>query len=66
MGAGVDVKNLGHKLKGMSLNLGALSLSEVGREIEEADPETVYPIISRLDIVFEKTRLELTMFKDHL
>ncbi len=66
MGAVEDVKSLGHKLKGMSLNLGALNLSEIGREIEEADPETVYPIIYRLDSVFEKTRLGLTAFKNHI
>ena len=63
-GAVEDVKSLGHKLKGMSLNLGALKLSEVGREIEEADPKTVDPIIDRLDRVFEKTRLALTEFQD--
>ncbi len=66
LGAVEDVKSLGHKLKGMSLNLGALNLSEIGREIEEADPEIVYPIIDRLDSVFEKTRLELIEFKDHI
>jgi HPt (histidine-containing phosphotransfer) domain-containing protein len=66
LGAVEDVKSLGHKLKGMSLNLGALNLSEVGREIEKADPKIVSPIIDRLDSVFEKTRLVLTEFEDHI
>jgi|GEM_PF-2124317 len=66
LGAVEDVKSLGHKLKGMSLNLGALNLSELGREIEEADPEIVNSIIDRLDSVFEKTRLALIEFMDHI
>lgn len=57
-----SVKNLGHKLRGMSLNLGAMSLSEIGREIEEADPERVEISIVLLDPVFEKTKQELSQF----
>ncbi len=61
-----DVKNLGHKLKGMSLNLGAFQLSEIGRKIEESEPDRVHLIISRLDGVFERTRLELIQLLDDL
>ena len=61
-----DVKNLGHKLKGMSLNLGAVHLSEIGRTIEEAHPENVHLIVDQVDGVFEKTRLALTELLDDL
>lgn len=58
-----DLADLGHKLKGMSLNVGAISLSNLGKEIEykakSGNSETVDAIINQLDGVFEETLSEM-------
>jgi HPt (histidine-containing phosphotransfer) domain-containing protein len=54
-----EVKTLGHKLKGMSLNLGAIFLSQQGEKIETDDFESVAPCIDSLDEIYEKTRQAL-------
>lgn len=50
------VKNHGHKLKGMSMNLGAVYLSRLGEEIEESRPETLQRAVGQLDDAYDKTQ----------
>ncbi len=50
------IRNLGHKLKGMSQNMGAVYLSEIAESIEQGTPEVIRPMIECLDVVYEKTR----------
>jgi len=54
-----EVKTLGHKLKGMSLNLGAIFLSQQGERIETNDFRSIAPCIERLDDIYKKTRQAL-------
>lgn len=52
------VKELGHKLKGMCLNMGAMQLSEIGRKIEEEEGELIV-LLSEMKTVSEETRRQL-------
>ncbi len=57
------ISELGHKLKGMSLNVGAEKLSDIGRIIEEktndGQIDEVEGVLNRLDDVFNQTEKEL-------
>ena len=54
---GLHLAELGHKLKGMSLNVGASLLSDFGKEIEQKAGvgEDVEDVIEQLDSVFAET-----------
>jgi len=58
-----ELAKLGHKLKGMCLNVGASALSQLGREIEmnahKIGENSVTDLINRADRVFEGTLSEM-------
>ncbi len=60
-----DLADLGHKLKGMCLNVGAEQLSTMGKQIETfvKDPqeEGIDHLISELDSVLERTLSKMKM-----
>lgn len=62
-GESAQLADLGHKLKGMGLNVGAICLSNLGKEIEyktkSGDTELVNAAIGQLDSVFSKTLSEM-------
>jgi len=53
-----NVKELGHKLKGMCLNMGALRLSEIGRRIEDEEGD-LYLILGQIETIFNETMYQL-------
>ena len=61
------IRQLCHKLKGMSINIGALSLSKAGQEIEEETYQESFSIleaaIEKLEWIFEQTQTELDVFR---
>ncbi len=50
---------LGHKLKGMSLNVGAVLLSNLGRQIELRSNDLESASLKSLDIAYEQTMSEM-------
>ncbi|MCP4750085.1 MAG: hypothetical protein GY866_04285 [Proteobacteria bacterium] len=59
------IRELGHKLKGMCLNMGAMYLSEIARKIEEEGREKLPVLIREIDAAFDKTRRELDKLGDN-
>lgn len=55
--------DLGHKLKGMSLNVGAVHLSDLGKEIEfkakSGESDAIEAILNQLDSVLDQTLSEM-------
>lgn len=56
---GSELAELGHKLKGMCLNVGAMALSRLGRDIEhnagKDNDDIVEILVKDVDTIFEKT-----------
>ncbi len=63
-----DCIELGHKLKGMCLNVGAMYLSEIGRRLEQDDfdktPAAVAGLIGEIETVYRQTAVELNQLLD--
>lgn len=61
------IRQLCHKLKGMSINIGALSLSTAGQEIEEEIYQESFSVleaaIEKLQRIFEQTQTELDAYR---
>jgi len=61
------LKQLCHKLKGMSINVGAHSLSEMARKIEEElpkdDPPTIRLAVKEIKSTFERSIEEFEAIK---
>ncbi len=61
-----ELAGLGHKLKGMCLNVGATCLSEMGKNLEEKCSQNSFQginkIVEEMEDVFNQTQVEMERF----
>lgn len=62
-GISQDLAGLGHKMKGMCLNVGATYLSEMGKKLEEKCSQNSFQeineLIDEMEDVFKRTKIEM-------
>jgi len=63
-GQTADVQRLGHKLKGMCLNLGAARLAEIGRKFEEGSVAGFEDLLRNATDVFGRTLSQLLQLRE--